>query len=49
MLAQAIVISDEEADKAAACLNVGVGAMSDPRSGTAHFLEHVSAMLWCMR
>lgn len=38
-----LVISDQEADKAAAALSVSVGSGSDPkdREGLAHFLEHM--------
>ncbi|CAG2173523.1 unnamed protein product, partial [Oppiella nova] len=38
-----LLISDVEADKSAAALDVAVGAMSDPREvqGLAHFLEHM--------
>jgi insulysin len=38
-----ILISDPEADKAAAALDVHVGSMDDPkdREGLAHFLEHM--------
>ena len=40
---EALVVSDSEADKAAAALNVNVGSGNDPdgRSGLAHFLEHM--------
>ena len=40
---QVLVISDPEADKAAASLSVSVGSGSDPkdREGLAHFLEHM--------
>jgi len=40
---QVLVISDPEADKAAASLSVTVGSGSDPkdREGLAHFLEHM--------
>ena len=40
---QAIVVSDPDADKAAAALDVNVGNANDPdaRPGLAHFLEHV--------
>ncbi|MEH6357497.1 MAG: insulinase family protein [Pseudomonadales bacterium] len=40
---QVLVISDPEADKAAASLSVAVGSGSDPkdREGLAHFLEHM--------
>jgi len=40
---QVLVISDSEADKAAASLSVSVGSGSDPkdREGLAHFLEHM--------
>ncbi len=38
-----ILVSDREADKAAASLSVSVGSSSDPdgREGLAHFLEHM--------
>lgn len=38
-----LLISDPEADHAAAALNVGVGSAQDPnnRLGMAHFLEHM--------
>ena len=38
-----LVVSDPEADKAAAALNVNVGSGDDPedRPGLAHFLEHM--------
>ncbi|QBM16563.1 protease 3 [Marinobacter sp. JH2] len=38
-----ILVSDTEADKAAASLNVAVGSGNDPsdREGMAHFLEHM--------
>ena len=40
---QVLVISDPDADKAAASLSVAVGSGSDPkdREGLAHFLEHM--------
>ena len=40
---KALVISDPEADKAAAALDVHVGHMADPkdRQGLAHYLEHM--------
>jgi len=40
---RAILVSDPEADKAAASLNVAVGSGDDPkeREGLAHFLEHM--------
>ena len=40
---QVLVISDPQADKAAAALSVAVGSGSDPkeREGLAHFLEHM--------
>ena len=39
----ALLISDPEADKSAASINVGVGSALDPLDfqGTAHFLEHM--------
>jgi len=38
-----ILVSDKEADKAAASMNVAVGSGNDPqdREGLAHFLEHM--------
>ena len=41
-----LLVSDQEADKAAAALTVGVGSTSDPsgRDGLAHFLEHMLFM-----
>ncbi|RTZ72242.1 MAG: peptidase M16, partial [Gammaproteobacteria bacterium] len=41
-----LLVSDPEADKAAAALTVGVGSTSDPpgRDGLAHFLEHMLFM-----
>ncbi len=40
---RAILVSDADADKAAASLNVAVGSGDDPRGreGLAHFLEHM--------
>ncbi|MFO7528128.1 MAG: insulinase family protein [Marinobacter sp.] len=40
---RAILVSDPEADKAAASLNVAVGSGDDPRGreGLSHFLEHM--------
>ena len=40
---QVLLISDAEADKAAAALSVSVGSAQDPvqRAGLAHFLEHM--------
>lgn len=40
---RAILVSDRQADKAAASLNVAVGSGDDPagREGMAHFLEHM--------
>ena len=40
---RAILVSDKEADKAAASMNVAVGSGDDPkdREGLAHFLEHM--------
>jgi insulysin len=40
---QVLLISDEEADKSAASLDVGIGSSLDPKPyfGTAHFLEHM--------
>ncbi|KAA0012194.1 peptidase M16 [Billgrantia pellis] len=39
----ALLVSDPEADQAAASMNVGVGSAQDPRDlpGLAHFLEHM--------
>ncbi|MCH4561861.1 insulinase family protein [Halomonas sp. EGI 63088] len=39
----ALLVSDPEADKAAASMNVGVGSAQDPDdlAGLAHFLEHM--------
>ena len=41
-----LLVSDQEADKAAAALTVGVGSTSNPpgRDGLAHFLEHMLFM-----
>ena len=41
-----LLVSDPEADKAAAALTVGVGSTSNPpgRDGLAHFLEHMLFM-----
>jgi insulysin len=38
-----LLVSDMEADKAAAAINVHVGSALDPRPlyGVAHFLEHM--------
>ena len=43
---KALVVSDPDADMAAASLNVKVGQFSDPwdRQGLAHFLEHMLFM-----
>jgi insulysin len=43
---QVLLISDPEADKSAAALDVKVGCTLDPRPlyGTAHFLEHMLFM-----
>ena len=40
---EALVVSDPDADKAAAALNVNVGSGNDPdtRPGLAHFVEHM--------
>ncbi|WP_461481867.1 insulinase family protein [Porticoccus sp.] len=40
---QVLLVSDQQADKAAAALDVFVGSSSDPgeRQGLAHFLEHM--------
>ncbi|SFR78477.1 Secreted Zn-dependent peptidases, insulinase-like [Marinobacter daqiaonensis] len=40
---EALLVSDPDADKAAASLNVAVGSGNDPgnREGMAHFLEHL--------
>eukprot|EP00965_Chrysotila_dentata_P243415 6205400-Pleurochrysis_carterae.AAC.1 len=42
-VAQVLLVSDPEADKAAACMDVSVGHSSDPSDlpGLAHFLEHM--------
>lgn len=39
----ALLVSDPDADKAAASMNVGVGSASDPNdlAGLAHFVEHM--------
>ena len=41
-----LIISDPDADKSAASLDVNVGAALDPKPlyGTAHFLEHMLFM-----
>ena len=38
-----ILIEDEETEKSSACIDVGVGSMSNPIDvpGLAHFLEHM--------
>ena len=38
-----MLVSDPEADKSAACVDVRVGSGLDPKPlfGTAHFLEHM--------
>ena len=43
---QVLLISDDEADKSAASLDVHVGCSLDPKPfyGTAHFLEHMLFM-----
>jgi len=43
---RALLIQDDEADKAAAALDVKVGCSLDPKThmGTAHFLEHMLFM-----
>ncbi|WVN84998.1 uncharacterized protein L203_100135 [Cryptococcus depauperatus CBS 7841] len=43
---EVIAVSDPKADKAAACLVVGVGSLSDPDNfaGCAHFCEHLILM-----
>jgi insulysin len=43
---QALLISDPEADKSAAALDVKIGGAADPRPyyGLAHFLEHMLFM-----
>ena len=43
---RAILISDDEADKSCAALDVHVGSALDPKhlGGTAHFLEHMLFM-----
>uniref|UniRef100_A0A453FNW9 Insulin-degrading enzyme n=2 Tax=Aegilops tauschii subsp. strangulata TaxID=200361 RepID=A0A453FNW9_AEGTS len=40
---ECLLISDADTDKAAACMEVGVGSFSDPEGleGLAHFLEHM--------
>ena len=40
---QVLLIADADADKAAACMDVGVGHSSDPEElpGLAHFCEHM--------
>lgn len=40
---ECLLISDADTDKAAACMEVGVGSFSDPDGleGLAHFLEHM--------
>eukprot|EP01083_Nonionella_stella_P178746 632454_1 len=40
---KACLVSQKDADKSAACLNVHVGSLSDAREkfGNAHFLEHM--------
>lgn len=40
---QAVVVSDAKADKAAACLAVGVGSLHERKDvqGLAHFCEHM--------
>ena len=42
----ALLVADDEADKSAAAMDVGVGAGLDPKAfeGTAHFLEHMLFM-----
>ena len=41
-----LLVSDPEADKAAAAMSIGVGSVSNPpgREGLAHFLEHMLFM-----
>lgn len=43
---QCLLISDDEADKSAAALDVNVGCSLDPKPffGCAHFLEHMLFM-----
>ena len=43
---QCLVISDQDAQKSAAALSVGVGAFQDPieAQGLAHYLEHMLFM-----
>ena len=43
---EVIVVSEPDADKAAACMDVGVGHLSDPDDlpGCAHFCEHLLFM-----
>ena len=41
-----LLISDPDTEQSCACMNVGVGALKDPREfqGLAHFLEHMLFM-----
>lgn len=43
---QAVIVSDPETEKSAACCDVNVGSLSDPPEalGLAHFLEHMLFM-----
>ena len=43
---QVLMVSDQETEKSAAALSVGVGAFSDPMDfqGMAHYLEHMLFM-----
>lgn len=38
-----LLISDQDADKSAACLNISIGSIDDPKDsfGLAHFHEHM--------
>lgn len=38
-----LLISDQDVEKSAACLQVNVGSLHDPKhaNGLAHFLEHM--------
>jgi secreted Zn-dependent insulinase-like peptidase len=43
---ECLVISDQDAQKSAAALSVGVGSLQDPKEaqGLAHYLEHMLFM-----